>query len=297
MNETGVRVVKAGPQRSFSTMSGAESTEFLVVGCGPAGATAAREAAGAGVETVVLERDAVVGAKRVCAAGLRPGFCNTFDLPREIVHCDTPRLALFDDRGGEHEIFMGPGHTTTREELDGTMARLAQADGAEMRTQRCCDASSETATGRWSNTPISRPASGARSRAQRLPGGGLDGAARLFRLWPLAWERWRDGLLTSCSIASIRNGRRRRSRIKRSRCTTTQAATGVRSSPGCFPNAITWRSVWADGKDDRRGAARRTRLVLRACSAAVSRHRRARGKSKATCSTAACRGPPLPTIA
>ncbi|MBV8638932.1 MAG: NAD(P)/FAD-dependent oxidoreductase [Candidatus Eremiobacteraeota bacterium] len=112
-----------------------EEVEFLVVGAGPAGSTAAREAASAGIETLVLEKDRVVGAKRVCAAGLRPGFCETFDLPRDVVHCDTPRLALFDAQGREHEVLFGPGHTSTREELDGTMARLAQAAGAEIRTQ------------------------------------------------------------------------------------------------------------------------------------------------------------------
>lgn len=111
-----------------------EEVEFLVVGCGPAGGTAAREAARAGVETVVLDKDSVVGAKRVCAAGLRPGFCETFDVPRSIVHCDTPRLALFDVRFREYEVFFGPGHTTTREELDGTIADLARKDGAHVRT-------------------------------------------------------------------------------------------------------------------------------------------------------------------
>ncbi|HTZ55374.1 MAG TPA: NAD(P)/FAD-dependent oxidoreductase [Candidatus Acidoferrum sp.] len=112
-----------------------ENVEFLIVGAGPAGATAAREAARDGIETLVLEKDAVVGHKRVCAAGLRPDFCRTFDLPRELVHCDTPRLALFDTRGCEHEIFFGPGHTTTREELDGEIARLAVSEGAVIRTQ------------------------------------------------------------------------------------------------------------------------------------------------------------------
>lgn len=112
-----------------------ETTELVVVGCGPAGATAAREAARRGVSTIVLERDAVVGSKRVCAAGLRPGFCATFDLPRALVHCDTPRLALFDGQGSEHELHFGPGHTSTREELDGTMAALAAREGAEIRTR------------------------------------------------------------------------------------------------------------------------------------------------------------------
>jgi geranylgeranyl reductase len=112
-----------------------ERVDFLIVGCGPAGATAAREAARSGLETVALEKDAIVGAKRVCAAGLRPGFCETFDLPRTLVHCDTPRLALFDPNGTEHAIAFGPGHTTTREELDGTMGRMAQREGAEIRTR------------------------------------------------------------------------------------------------------------------------------------------------------------------
>jgi len=110
-----------------------ESTEFLIVGCGPAGGIAAREAARAGVSTVVLERDAVVGAKRVCAAGLRPGFCENFDLPRDIVHCDPPTITCTTAKAS-YSFAVGTAHTTTREELDGSIAALARVEGADIRT-------------------------------------------------------------------------------------------------------------------------------------------------------------------
>jgi flavin-dependent dehydrogenase len=171
-----------------------ESVDFLIVGAGPAGATAAREAARNGLETIVLEKDAVVGAKRVCAAGLRPDFCRTFDLPRALIHCDTPRLALFDPRGVEHEIFFGPGHTTTREELDGTIAALALREGAQIRTQslfRACERDGERTTIEYADLQ-----SGVRRRIRARNVFFAQGAtARLDG----AFEdpRWDDGLMTT----------------------------------------------------------------------------------------------------
>ena len=171
-----------------------EDVEFLVVGAGPAGATAAREAAREGIETLVLEKDAVVGAKRVCAAGLRPDFCRTFDLPRELIHCDTPRLALFDARGREHEIFFGPGHTTTREELDGEIARLAAREGAVIRTQalwRSLERDGQSTILEYADL---RSAQRQRVRARNVFF--AQGATARFDR-PLLDPRWSEGLMTT----------------------------------------------------------------------------------------------------
>jgi geranylgeranyl diphosphate/geranylgeranyl-bacteriochlorophyllide a reductase len=188
-----LREAKEGP-RGLENAVVMESVDFLVVGCGPAGATAAREAARLGVETLVVEKDAIVGEKRVCAAGLRPGFCETFDLPRSIVHCDTPRLALFDHAGVEHEVFFGPGHTTTREELDGTMARLAVAEGAALATQTLYR-SLENADGATIVEVADRRSLERRRIRARNVFVASGATARLDEHF--TWKPWADGLMTT----------------------------------------------------------------------------------------------------
>jgi geranylgeranyl reductase len=175
-----------------------DHVEFLVVGCGPAGATAAREAARGGIETLVLERDGIVGQRRVCAAGLRPGFCETFDVPRSVVHCDTPRLAFFDAEGEEYAVAFGPGHTSTREELDATMAELARREGAKIRTQSLFR-SAERVGGRFVVEYADLAAGERRRVAARYVFFAQGATARLdaAEFGRLAMARWSAGLLTT----------------------------------------------------------------------------------------------------
>ncbi len=172
-----------------------QEVDFLVVGCGPAGGTAAREAARSGVETLVLERDPVVGAKRVCAAGLRPGFCEQFDLPRSIVHCDPPTISVRGLSGRRYDYSVGQAHTTTREELDGTIAAFARSEGARIETQTLFR--SYRRDGDGSVVEYADLRSGerkhVRARAVLLAQGS---SARVAEESPLSYAAWSSGLIT-----------------------------------------------------------------------------------------------------
>lgn len=172
-----------------------QEVEFLVVGCGPAGGTAAREAARAGVETLVLERDPVVGAKRVCAAGLRPGFCEEFDLPRSIVHCDPPTMSLRGLSGREYAFPIGQAHTTTREELDGTIAALARSEGATIQTRtlfRNYTNDGDAAVVEYADMGTGERKK-IRARSVLLAQGS---SARIDEGSPLGYDKWPAGLIT-----------------------------------------------------------------------------------------------------
>jgi flavin-dependent dehydrogenase len=173
-----------------------QDVEFLVVGCGPAGGTAAREAARAGVETLVLERDPAVGVKRVCAAGLRPGFCAEFDLPRSIIHCDPPTISLHGLSGRRFDFkTVGDAHTTTREELDGTISALARGEGAEILTSslyRGYETQGDRTIVEYADLR-SGERKRVRARSVLLAQGS---SARVDDSSPLAYEDWNAGLIT-----------------------------------------------------------------------------------------------------
>jgi flavin-dependent dehydrogenase len=169
--------------------------EFLIVGCGPAGGTAAREAARSGVETLVLERDPVVGEKRVFAAGLRPGFCENFDLPPSLIHCNPPTISLRGPSGRAFDFPVGKAHTTTREELDGTIAAFARDEGAEILTSSLYRG--YVRDGARTIVEYADARSGerkkVRARAVLLAQGST---ARIEERSPLAYPAWPAGLIT-----------------------------------------------------------------------------------------------------
>jgi geranylgeranyl reductase len=171
-----------------------ESVEFLIVGCGPAGGVAAREAARAGIETLVLEKDPVVGQRRVCAAGLRPAFLEEFDLPKSIVHCDPMTIAMHSPTR-RHDLRFGPTHTTTREELDGTIAELARGEGAQIRTGALYRSMSDDGDATVVEYADANAGERRTIRAKHLflaPGS----VARLEDDPRFAYDRWNAGLVT-----------------------------------------------------------------------------------------------------
>jgi flavin-dependent dehydrogenase len=119
-------------------------------------------------------------------------------LPRAIVHCDTPRLALFDASGVEYAVDFGPGHTTTREELDAKMAELASSEGAQVRTRALFRAACRE-RGRIVVEYADLGASVRRRVETRYVFFAQGATAQLdaAAFGRLAMARWRNGLLTT----------------------------------------------------------------------------------------------------
>jgi digeranylgeranylglycerophospholipid reductase len=66
-------------------MSSIQDREVIIIGAGPAGATAAYELARAGIHPLLLEKDRVPGERNACAGGLAYPMKRRLELPDEVV--------------------------------------------------------------------------------------------------------------------------------------------------------------------------------------------------------------------
>ncbi len=116
--------------------------DVVVVGAGPAGSVAAREAAAAGARTLVLERGAVVGEPVRCGEFLPSTeeverICDTepplelFDLPRHVRAAEIDRARAHAPSGAVYEVDFR-GHSIWRHRLDRHLAHEAVREGAEL---------------------------------------------------------------------------------------------------------------------------------------------------------------------
>jgi geranylgeranyl reductase family protein len=111
--------------------------DLIVIGSGPAGASAARTAAKSGLKTLLLEKDRIPRNK-LCGGGVTPKVLKLLDfrLPDELIECVTfaTRMHIgkndYDFKSNRPLAYM-----TSRSKLDTFLAEKAVEAGAELRDQ------------------------------------------------------------------------------------------------------------------------------------------------------------------
>jgi digeranylgeranylglycerophospholipid reductase len=120
-------------------------TDILVVGAGPAGATAARYAAAKGAKVTIIERRPEVGVPVRCGEMMPSNeeilkmFPNAgditelFDIPRHLRVREIKGIRLIDPNGKERLLDFS-GYTTDRDRFDKHLVAEAEKEGAELIT-------------------------------------------------------------------------------------------------------------------------------------------------------------------
>ncbi len=105
-------------------------TRVLIVGGGPAGATAARSLAENGVDCMVLERD--LNHAKPCGGAIPCGAFDDLDLPESLIKKKISTLRVLPPRSGPFEIAFDSGYIgiVDRKEFDSGLRDLAQKQGA-----------------------------------------------------------------------------------------------------------------------------------------------------------------------
>lgn len=110
------------------------SCDVLVVGCGPAGASAARAAAQQGVDVIVAERRAVVGQPVRCAEFIPAMLVGQVQAGKDYIVQPTKGMRAYLD-GECIQDMISPGYIIHRDVFDQALAKEAVAAGAQLLLQ------------------------------------------------------------------------------------------------------------------------------------------------------------------
>ena len=106
-------------------------TEILVVGGGPAGATAARYLAAGGVETLLIQRN--LSFRKPCGGGIRLDAFREFELDESVVYKTVRTIELgFKKERIAVDIARNPIGIVDRVEFDGMLRKLAEQNGVKV---------------------------------------------------------------------------------------------------------------------------------------------------------------------
>ena len=110
---------------------GERHCDILVVGAGPAGAAAARAAAGLGASVLIVERRRKVGVPVQCAEYIPAMLLGKLNLGREFVAQSVRGMKTFRPHSPE-TVTRAPGFVIHRDRFDQALVRAAEEDGARV---------------------------------------------------------------------------------------------------------------------------------------------------------------------
>lgn len=104
----------------------------LIIGGGPAGATAARELNKQGIENILLEKD--FSFKKPCGGGLMLRAFAEFEIPESLIQKRVKKIKIVSpqEKEAEVDISQTPLTVVNRQEFDAALRQMAQQGGTKM---------------------------------------------------------------------------------------------------------------------------------------------------------------------